>query len=93
MDKTILKQIGLTDHEITIYLTALELGESLASKISEKIRMNRTHVYDILEGLISKGLVSYVIKSNKRYFSATDPHRLVELVKEKEKSWRNKKKK
>lgn len=85
LEKSSLKEIGLTDHEITVYLTLLQLDESLASKIAEKIRMNRTHTYDILESLISKGLVSYVIKNNRKYFKATHPNRLLESIKEKEK--------
>lgn len=85
MDKTILKKIGLSDHEITVYLKLLEAEGSLASKIGDKIGMNRTQTYDILKSLISKGLVSYVIKDNKRYYMGAHPDRLVEYVKEKEK--------
>lgn len=85
INKSALTDLGLTDHEVTVYLTLLELGESLASAIAEKIRLNRTHTYDILESLISKGLVSYVIKNNRKYFRATHPNRLLESVKEKEK--------
>lgn len=85
MDKSALTELGLTDYEVTIYVTLLELGESSASTVAEKTRLNRTHTYDILESLISKGLVSYVIKDNRKYFQATDPHRLLESIKEKEK--------
>lgn len=85
-EKSILKQIGLTDHEITVYTALLELGDSLASKIGEKIGMNRTHAYDILDSLIKKGLVSYIIRNNRKYFKAAHPDRLVDYLKEKEKS-------
>ncbi len=85
IDTSTLIQLGFTDYEISIYLTLLELGESSASKIAEKIRLNRTHTYDILESLISKGLVSYVIKNNRKYFRPTHPNRLLESIKEKEK--------
>lgn len=86
VEKAPLKQIGLTDHEITVYMTLLELGESLASKIGEKIGMNRTHAYDILDSLINKGLVSYVIRNNRKYFRPTHPSRLIDYLKEKERS-------
>lgn len=85
INKSALSELGLTDHEITVYLALIELNESLASTIAEKIRLNRTHTYDILESLISKGLVSYVIKNNRKYFKATHPNKLLESIKEKEK--------
>lgn len=85
IDKSALIDLGLTDYEVTVYLTLLELGESLASKVAEKTRLNRTHTYDILESLITRGLVSYVIKNNRKYFKATHPNRLLESIKEKEK--------
>jgi len=86
IDKMALTGLGLTNHEITVYLALLELNESSASKLAEKIRLNRTHTYDILESLISKGLVSYIIKNDRKYFQATHPNRLLESIKEKEKA-------
>ena len=86
METAILKEIGLTEHEITVYTTLLRLGESLASGIGESIVMNRTHVYDILESLINKGLASYVIKNNRKYFKASNPDKLLDYLTEKEKS-------
>lgn len=83
MEKTL--KLILTDNEIKVYTALLELGESLASKIGEKIGMNRTHVYDILESLINKGLVSYVIKNNRKFFRAANPNKLYDYLKEKEK--------
>src|SRR3989338_4179429 len=84
MKEEALRKFGLTDREIRIYLALLELGEALASKISERTNIPRTLVYDILENLLNKGVVSYVIKSNKKYFSALDPNSLIEVSKNKE---------
>ncbi len=84
VEKEILKKIGLTDNETKVYLALLELGESLASKIGEKVNINRTHVYDIIESLIEKGLISYVVKNNKKYFNAAHPKRLIDYLHEKE---------
>ncbi|MBS3097523.1 hypothetical protein J4209_01865 [Candidatus Woesearchaeota archaeon] len=76
MKEEALRKFGLSDREIKVYLALLELGEALASKIAEKTNTPRTLSYDILENLLKKGLVSYVIKSNKKYFSAFDPNNL-----------------
>lgn len=86
MDTNILKEIGLTETEIKVYIALLEQGESLASKISGKAVVERAVTYHILEKLIKKGIASYVIKENRKYFSAAEPEKLKSLLKEKEDS-------
>ncbi len=84
MDAAILKEIGLTDNEIKVYLAMLEEDESLASAIAEKTKINRSLMYTILNNLMEKGMVSYVIKENRKYFRATDPEKILNVLKEKE---------
>lgn len=79
-----LREVGLSEKEIKVYVGLLELGQSLASKISEKTEVERTVTYHILSKLIKKGLVSYVIKENRRYFTSLEPVKLRLLLKEKE---------
>ena len=86
MNTEILKDLGLTNTEIKIYITLLEFGSSLASVISKKSNIERTVTYHILEKLIRKGIVSYVIKENRKYFSSAEPERLKNILKEKEQS-------
>lgn len=84
MDASILKQIGLAGNEIRVYLAMLEEDENLASAIANKTRINRSLMYTILNNLINKGVVSYVIKENRKYFRATDPEKILSILKEKE---------
>jgi len=84
MDTAVLKQIGLTDNEIKVYLAMLEEDENLASTIANKTKINRSLMYTILNNLINKGMVSYVIKENRKYFRATDPEKILNILKEKE---------
>lgn len=84
METSILKEFGLTETEIKIYLKLLEEGENLASRISKKANVERAVTYHILEKLAQRGLVSYVIKENRKYFSAAEPEKLKDLLKEKE---------
>lgn len=84
-----LKEIGLEYEEIKVYLAMLEIGSSLASRIAEETKINRSHVYQLLERLISKGFVSYVIKENRKYFSAINPEKIIEIVKEREQKLKN----
>ena len=70
MDKQQLINIGLSNNEVDIYLSLLESGQSLVGEITKKTKINRTHIYDRLQKLINKGLVSYIIKNNRKYFYA-----------------------
>ncbi len=84
MNTQILEEIGLTKTEIRIYLTLLKLGQSTTTNIIRQSEINASKVYEFLDKLIKKGLVSYVIQSNKKYFSAADPKGLKEFLNEKE---------
>jgi len=79
-----LRTLGLTEIEEKVYLTLLEEGPSLAGHISRKSGIHRRMVYDATERLIKKGLVSYIIKNNRRLFEAVEPERLLQLVQEQE---------
>ena len=82
MDRQLLKEyFNLTETELSIYLTLLSVDESTASNIAIKNNLNRTFTYDIIQSLIKKGLVSFFIKDNKKYFRAADPSQLSSLLK------------
>lgn len=83
INKKILKQIGLTENEIQVYITLLKIGSSTVSQIAERSGLYRPYVYDTLERLQEKGLVSFVLKDNKRFFKAIHPSHLIEIEKEK----------
>ncbi|RLE38431.1 hypothetical protein DRJ17_03905 [Candidatus Woesearchaeota archaeon] len=85
MEIETLENLGLTKNESTIYLALLKLGSAPISKISKDTRLNRANMYNTIESLVSKGLVSYVIKNNVKYFKATNPAKLHDILKEKEK--------
>jgi sugar-specific transcriptional regulator TrmB len=78
-----LNEIGLTDNEAKVYLALLDLGPSLAGQISRKTGMHRRTVYDTTEMLIKKGLIGYILKNNRRYFEASNPNRILEILNEK----------
>ena len=84
MDTTILEEIGLTKKESQVYLALIELGSSSAGLIIQKTGFHRAVVYDLLERLIEKGLVGYVIKGRKKYYESTNPQKLMDILKERE---------
>lgn len=89
MDTEELQEFGLSNTEAKIYLALLELGKSKAGKITKKSTVNRTNVYDALERLIKKGLVSYISENNKKIFEAVNPKRLQEILTDKQKKLAN----
>ena len=84
MKKSLLEEIGLTKSEISVYLALLELGSSTTGRIIDKAKISSSKVYEILDKLIQKGLVSFIIKSGVKYFEAASPERIIDYMKEKE---------
>lgn len=84
MKQQILEDLGLTPSEAKIYLILLEQGASLAGFISRNTGIHRRSVYDAIERLIQKGLVSYIKTNNRKYFEAVSPERLLEIVHKRE---------
>ena len=80
-----LKEFGLSENEIKVYLSLIKLGESTAQSIAKNSNLPRTTVYHLLESLIQKGLVGSVVKESKKYFQASNPKKLIETLDEKKK--------
>tara|TARA_Y100000310_G_C20699789_1_gene828635 strand:- start:3922 stop:4641 length:720 start_codon:yes stop_codon:yes gene_type:complete len=76
-----LAELGLTENEVKIYLALLIGGVMNPSDISKKLGLHRGYVYDALERMQEKGVVSSILQDNKRQFQATSPENLVELLK------------
>lgn len=92
MDKETLIKLGLSNRETEAYYTLLHVEEALASEISDKTQESRTNTYDTLNSLIKKGLVSYVIKNNKKFFIATHPKKLLDWIEMKKEEAQNEEK-
>jgi sugar-specific transcriptional regulator TrmB len=84
MDIKPLEELGLTKGEIKVYLALIGLGESTTGPIVEESDVSVSKVYQILERLAKKGLVSHIVKRKVKYFQATDPKRLLVYLQEKE---------
>lgn len=77
-------KLGFSPSEIKIYLHLYRHGSSFANKISSEVRINRTNIYEALERLISKGVVSFIIKNKVKWFEAKPPEAILSLIQEKE---------
>lgn len=86
MDEKAIENAGLTRVEAKIYLALIDLGSAMSGAISRKTGIHRRSVYDAIERLIEKGLVSYIEQNNRKYFEPVSPQRLLNIVTEKENS-------
>src|SRR5574340_916366 len=82
--EVILKNFGLSEKEIAVYLALIELGPSSVREISGKSKVNRGTTYDILKSLIGIGVVSYYNKESKQYFIAEEPEKLLTAIDQKQ---------
>lgn len=86
-----LRQFGLNEKEISVYLSLISLGPSPVRLIASKAATNRGTTYDILKNLMDLGLVSYYKQysksSKKQYFVAEPPRKLLDAVEAKRRNF------
>jgi len=80
-----LEKFGLNSKEAVVYLKLLEIGNATASELSKKTNILRQTIYEVLENLKQKGLVSLFIQNKKKHFEAANPKKLEEDINEKQK--------
>ena len=81
----LLEEIGLSKNEIKIYLILLKLGSTTTGAIIKQTGIHNSKVYDGLERLSNKGLVTYVVVANTKHFTAVNPERLLDFLEDKKK--------
>lgn len=90
--RELLEQIGLTPTETKVYLALLELGESKTGEILKKANLNSGRIYEVLDSLEKKGLVSSIVKNKVRLFVPSPPARVLTFVDEEIRELEDKKK-
>lgn len=79
-----LESLGISERESKVYLALLDIGPTTTSKIIRKTGISSSKIYDVLEKLEHKGLVTYILKNKKKEFHPANPKKLFDLLKEKE---------
>ena len=82
MDKKLFEEIGLANSEIIVYTTLLKVGSIKVGELMKEVSLHRSRVYEAINRLTEKGLVSYAIKNNIKYFEASEPDNLLTYVEE-----------
>lgn len=86
MIKETLTKVGLTQGESEIYELLVEIGTCNAGSLIKKASLASSKVYDVLQRLSNKGLVSFSIRNGVKYYDATPPERLIDFIEEKKKN-------
>lgn len=73
-------KLGLNQNEARVYLALAQRVESDAAQIISDTKFHKNIVYDNLEKLIDKGLVTFVLHDKKKIFQAAEPHALAEFL-------------
>ena len=76
-----LEELGLSRNEARIYLFLLRKGETSTGPIIKETGIANSRVYESLNSLIEKGLVSFNIQRKCKYFKANEPKALLEREK------------
>lgn len=79
----VLKEYGLSEKESKVYLALLPLGKINLQEVAKRVDLPRTTIYNTLNYLVSKGLVSFITNKGVRFYEATDPSKLLDKLDEK----------
>jgi HTH-type transcriptional regulator, sugar sensing transcriptional regulator len=83
INKNQLTELGFSPKEASVYLALLELGPSTTTEISRMAKINRTTGYDILESLVSNGLINPIGEAKIQKFVAENPDKVIVFLENK----------
>jgi sugar-specific transcriptional regulator TrmB len=82
-----LQKIGMSKIEADVYIELLKIGEAKVSQIKGRVSLPRATIYAVLDSLIKNGNVAYTLRGGVKYFSASDPSKILQIMKEKEREF------
>jgi len=80
-----LKELGLTDNEISVYQTLIDIGENSVGPIIKKTNMHRQVAYDALLGLEKKDMIIKTTKNGRNNYRIANPQNIIDNIRHKEK--------
>ncbi len=81
LSKQLITSLNLTEAEAAVYLAALELGQANMQQLARKSGVKRTSIYNFIDELKERHLITETKKNGRSLYSATSPERLVEIEK------------
>src|SRR3989338_3046212 len=81
---SLLQKFDISPTAAKVYVALLELGKSTADKVAKRAETYKANAYDALEKLAQHGLVTHIFEENKKFFIATNPEKLPQIIEETE---------
>ena len=82
-----LRRMGLTEAEILIYLASLSIGvHQTGGILAKRSSLKRSTAYSAIEHLSQKGLMSFIVKADKRKYHLSEPPKNLATYLEKKKT-------
>jgi sugar-specific transcriptional regulator TrmB len=72
--RAFLKQIGLTETEISLYIVGLQCGPLSAAELAKRAGIKRTTTYSALASLEQKGFTGIHTQTGNTYYGMKDPN-------------------
>lgn len=79
----VLRSVGLTPNEIKVYKALLELKKGTKTPIVRKARVLPSKVYEVLDRLVRRGLVTYFVENNVTQYVPVHPSCVARVFDEK----------
>lgn len=90
MIKNTLRELGLTDNEVTIYMTLLPLGTVAASVLGQRTDIVRSTARYVCQQLVKKGLFFESKKGNTALYTPESPDKILYLLEQQKKDLQTK---
>lgn len=80
--ETELRDIGLKENEVRVFLAVLELGETTIGEVEKRLSLHRQIIYNATDSLHVEGLLRIREIRGKKHFSVPNPKVIEERAKE-----------
>ena len=77
-----LKEFGLDEKEIAVYLSLLQLGGGSILDIASQSKVKRTTVYEIIKNLKNKNLIYIGYKKSKKLWYPQSSEQIIKIQKD-----------
>jgi sugar-specific transcriptional regulator TrmB len=86
---SLLQSIGFDQKEAKIYLASIELGPASILEISNKSKIKRANLYNLIKKLKEKGVINIITDGWKQKYSVISPNELLVYYKSQQKELEN----
>lgn len=83
--------LGFNKNEAKVYLSLIKFKRSDASQLIKDTKFHKNIIYDNLEKLIDKGLVTFIVEKGRKVFAIASPDAFLNYFEEQEKELNKKK--